>query len=382
MRILYVATNIPYPRECGGTVHVRGELRELRRRGHEVALCAREGPGLGEGDVDDVPVHRFSWRYRDVGALQAVQRWSHGMRVARIAREHRAEVIYERESSLGSGAIAASLRRLPLVVEVNDTWWHPASLERAARIVSTTGSVRTVVPQRHHHKTRFIHTGVDAAHFEGAKPEAIEGAAGRPVVGYTGSLLAWHGIEDLAGALPLLLQEVPEAVLVVGGEATTPEGHALVARLRSAAEGAGRLDALVLLGRVPYVRMPGVLAACDVCVAPYNPGREAHLVEHGFFYSPMKVWDYMAAGRAVVGTDVGNLSGMLADGRGELVPPADPGALASAVAGLLGDPDRRARMGGLAKEHARAHSFEVLGDDYEGAILEAVASARGGGARG
>jgi len=91
------------------------------------------------------------------------------------------------------------------------------------------------------------------------------------------------------------------------------------------------------------------------------------------------VLDYMAAGRAVVGTDVGNLSGMLAQGRGELVPPGDPRALATSVARLLKDPDRRAWMGASARAYARQHSYEALGDVYEGAILEAV---REGGGRG
>jgi len=374
-----VATNIPYPREVGGTIHVRGEVRELRRRGHEVALCAKAEPGLEEGEVEGVPVHRFFWRYRDVWALQALQRWAHGMRVARIARDLRADVIYERESSLGSGAVAASMARLPLVVEVNDLWWHRRSLERAARIISVTGDNRSVVPRRFHGKTRFISNCVDASHFEGAAPERIPGAEGRRLVGYTGSLLAWHGIEDLAGALPLLLGEVPDAALLVVGEARTPEGRALLGRLEAAARDAGAPGALLLMGRVPYDRMPGVLAACDVCVAPYNPAAEPSLREHGFFYSPLKVLDYMAAGRAVVGTDVGNLSGMLAQGRGELVPPGDPRALATSVARLLKDPDRRAWMGASARAYARQHSYEALGDVYEGAILEAV---REGGGRG
>jgi glycosyltransferase involved in cell wall biosynthesis len=367
-----VATNIPYPRECGGTVHVRGEVRELRRRGHKIALCAKSEPGLEEGKIDGMPVHRFSWHFRDVWAFQAAQRWAHGMRAARIARDFRADVVYERESSLGSGAVAASLAKLPLVVEVNDTWWHRSSLERAARIVSTTGENRSVVPSRYHGKTRFIDCGVDAAYFEGAAAERIAGAEAKRLVGYTGSLLAWHGIEDLAAALPILIAQVPDVALLVGGEARTPEGRALVDRLEKSARTAGLPGALIMLGNVPYNRMPGVLAACDVCVAPYDPSPEPKLRELGFFYSPMKVWDYMAAGRAIVASDVGNLSRMLAQGRGVLVPPGDPHALAGAVIGLLGDSERRARMGASAQEYAKQHSFKVLGDEYEGAILEAV----------
>ncbi len=367
-----MATYIPFPRECGGTIHVRGEMRELRRRGHEVVLCARAEEGLAGGEVDGVPVHRFSWRYRDVWALQAVQRWAHGMRVARIARDCGADVIYERETSMGSGAIAASLARLPLVVEVNDTWWHPSSLERAARIISVTGSVRTVVPERHHHKTVFIHNAVDTSHFEGARRAHLEGAEGRRLVGYVGSLLAWHGIDDLAKALPLVLKEAPDATLLVAGEARTAEGARMLEHLRSAARDAGRPEGLLLLGRVPYDQLPGVLAACEVCVAPFNPATEPLLREYGFFYTPIKVWDYMAAGRAVVATAVENVREILADGRGLLVPPGDPVALARAISDLLGDGDLRDRTGRLAREHALRHSYTAMGAVYEDAILAAV----------
>ena len=101
MRILYVTTWVPYPEECGGTSHVRGVAHELMRRGHEVALCARAGPGLEEGEVEGIPVHRFSWTYRDVYVSQAYHRWRHGARIARIAREWKADVIYEREHAMG-----------------------------------------------------------------------------------------------------------------------------------------------------------------------------------------------------------------------------------------------------------------------------------------
>ncbi|MCI0496870.1 MAG: glycosyltransferase family 4 protein [Thermoplasmata archaeon] len=372
MRILVVATNIPYPRECGGSIHVRGVVGELRRRGHEVALCASDGPGLREEPVHGVPVHRFRWRNRDLWPFQAVQRWTHGLRAARIARAFRADVIYERESSLGAGAVAAALLRLPLVVEVNDGWWHRSSLERASRILSITGSSRAVVPERYHHKTAFMHNCVDAAHFDGATPATIPGAEGRPVIGYTGSLLAWHGIEDLATALPMVLEEVPEAAILVAGEGATPEARALLKGLRAAASAAGRPDALLLPGRVAYAEMPGLLAACDVCVAPFDPSREPALAERGFFYSPLKLLDYMAARRPIVSTDIDNVRDMLADGRGILVPPGDPGALAEAVVRLLGDPEERRRMGGLGRTFAEARSYENAGEAYERAILDSA----------
>ncbi len=376
MRVLYVATNVPYPRECGGTTHVGAVTRELARRGHEVVVCARDEPDLGEGEVEGAPVHRFRWRYRDIGASQAYHRRTHGRRLARLARDHAVDVIYERDSSMGGGYVASRSTGLPLAVEVNDLWYHPPSLERAGRIVAISGAVRSIIPERHHGKTAFIHNAVDAGAYQGVRPAQIGGAEGHRLVGYTGSLLAWHGIEELAYALPRVVEEEPRALLVVAGEPTTPEGQRNLYLLKYMARGADGGSALRHLGRVPHDRIPSILAACEVCVAPFNPAPEPHLVEHGFWYSPLKLFEYLAAGRAVVSTDIDNVRDILGGGRGSLVRPGDPDALARAIVELLQDDARRARMGELGRAYALENTWERRVDVYERALEEA---ASGGG---
>ena len=376
MRILYVATYIPYPKESGGTSHIRAVTSELRRRGHEVILCAKAAPDLDDGPVDGMSIHRFSWRNRDVWVSQVFHRWRHGMLISRLASHHDVDIIYERESSLGSGALAARLKGLPLVAEVNDLWYSPATLDRAARIISVTGGTRTIIPERHHQKTSFIHNAVDARAFSDVEPLVLDGLEGRRPICYTGGLLRWHGVQDLVEALPVLLAKVPEATLVIVGEPSTDEGRANLRALEGAAKEAGDTKAVHSLGRLPHTDIPRVLAACDLCVAPFNPKGERELELFGFFYSPLKLWEYMAAGKAVVATDLPNIGEIIGDDRGVLVPVGDPQALASAMASLLTDERARSTMGERGKEFARNNSWEHRVDEYERALKDALA---GGG---
>jgi starch synthase len=162
------------------------------------------------------------------------------------------------------------------------------------------------------------------------------------------------------------------AVLIGDG----PERPALEARV--AAE---RLTRVAFTGSLPYAAMPAALAAADAGVAPFAP--EAHApLRHGFYWSPLKVFEYMASGlpvvapslprlRAILGAgatsepdatapaeadaeaeagasaDAAGAAGVLYDGR-------DPGGLAAAIASLT-DADRRRRLGAAARARAERH---------------------------
>ena len=356
MRILYVATHIPFPQESGGTSHIRAVTRELLHRGHEIVLCANAGDGLEEGEVEGMQTYRFTWRYRDIGASQSAHRWGHGLRLARLAKRYDVDLIYERESSMGSVHFVPFVEAVYWLKRVGYTGWQS----------------RSHIPEEFHGKTVWVHGAVDAEEFNDVTPMPIEGLDGRRGVAYTGSMLAWHGIPDLARALPAVLERVPETSLVIAGAATSEAQRGVMGSLKEAAEVAGAPDAVVTLGRVSHQDVPRVLAACEICVAPYNPAGEPDLERYGFWYSPMKLWEYMAAGRAVVSTDLPSIREIIGDDRGVLVPPGDAAALADAIAGLLEDDESRNAMGQRGLAFAKENTWERRVDEYERALEEAL----------
>jgi glycosyltransferase involved in cell wall biosynthesis len=107
-------------------------------------------------------------------------------------------------------------------------------------------------------------------------------------------------------------------------------------------------------GLVAHAEVPRLLAAADVAVVPYPP------METDLWLSPLKLFEYLAAGKAVIASAVGQLTEVIQDGsNGLLVPPGDVPAMAAALERLLGDSALRSQLGQQAREDAvRKHSWE------------------------
>ncbi len=207
-------------------------------------------------------------------------------------------------------------------------------------------------------KTRFIANGIPP--FPPADPDRDVRAelglgADQPIVGAVATLRPQKALEVLLRAVPLLREEVPSAVVLVvgGGDGGPEEGrlHALAAEL-------GLGEGLRFLGERSDV--PDLVAAFDVAA-----------LSSDFEGSPLSVMEYMEAGKPVVATRVGGLPDLVEEGvSGLLVDPQDPGALAAALAEVLRDPERAARMGEAGRVRRReTFSIEAtaraVGELYE-----------------
>ena len=164
------------------------------------------------------------------------------------------------------------------------------------------------------------------------------------VIGYAGHLYAWKGVDAILRALPRL----PTArALIVGGHAQEPD----LARVQALACALGVDARVTFTGLVEPARVPALLAQAMVLVLP-NPA--SAISTH--FTSPLKLFEYMAAGRAIVASDLPAIREILRDGDNALlVEPGDPAAIAGAVQRLIDDPALAARLARAA--HARATDF-------------------------
>jgi glycosyltransferase involved in cell wall biosynthesis len=171
---------------------------------------------------------------------------------------------------------------------------------------------------------------------------------------YTGHLYEWKGARTLALASRFLPDEY--LVYVVGG---TAEDLASFRRFLEAE----RLDRVRVVGHVPPDQVPSYLAAADVLVLPNSARSETS----ARFTSPMKLFEYMAAGRPTVASDLPSIREVLRDEENALlVKPDDPESLARGIVALAGDEP-------LARRLAEAARIDVLGHTWD-ARAEAILS--------
>jgi glycosyltransferase involved in cell wall biosynthesis len=196
------------------------------------------------------------------------------------------------------------------------------------------------------------------------------GLEAKLVIGFIGTFGPWHGAEVLAEAFGRLLHDRPEdrdamRLLLVGDGDKMHE-----VRDRIAAHGVE--EQVILTGAVPQAEGPAYLAAMDILVSPHVPNPDGT----PFFNSPTKIFEYMAMGRCVVASDLGQPSELLEDERTALlVPASDPTTLASALARLAGDPDLRQRLGDAARREVVAR---YTWSRHTERIVQALAARCGG----
>ncbi|MBU1888240.1 MAG: glycosyltransferase, partial [Candidatus Omnitrophica bacterium] len=123
---------------------------------------------------------------------------------------------------------------------------------------------------------------------------------------------------------------------------------------------------LIFTGAIPHELVPQYIAAADVCLACFEEN-EVTLCK-----SPLKVVEYLASGRAIVASDVGEVPRML-DGAGILTPPGDVNSLADGILKILQNPSLKNNLERLARERAeKEYNWTVTATNLLGAYEKAV----------
>ncbi len=394
MRILYISGE-PFPDGGAGGVHVTEAAAHLAARGHELALVgSRVGgrPGRERWRGMDVRRARMTWFGKTWPLLGLFQAW-------RLGRP-RPDVIMERYVTFGgAGAILARLWRRPLVLEINSPhveelfirlgiknrllkWalrrWVDFQFRTAAAAVAP---IRGLAPAHAEHKVTRVAWAANAELFTPARRgdprtaalrEELRLPAGKTVI-FTGSFRAWHGVRRMPDIIEETRRREPEVVFLLVGDGDC------WAEVKAETERRGLTDRVRLTGRRPYEETPLYCAAADVGVAPYDASAYPALERFGFYWSPLKLFEYMASGLPAVASDYPELAELLGRGeRGVLTRPGDPAAAAEAIAALLRDPARREAMGRAGRRFIEEKgNWAAHAEQLEGVLRGAVAGAAG-----
>ncbi len=363
MKILYSAIDQPVPGSKGGSVHVAAVATGLAALGHDVTALVT--PGLGPWPsqvVRWVPLapplgspHLRLLRSRAVAALARgirpdaiVERYHNfGGEAIRLARPLGAVGVLEVNAPVidHPGSRKALLDRLLLVQPMRR--WREHLCDSADLIV--TPNVAILPPSIPAARLRVLEWGADTERF---RPDA----PGQPpfvrldvttLAVFAGAFRSWHGAIHLVDAIKRLRARGHKdigAVLIGDG----PE----LPRVREAAKG---IDTILFTGSLTHEQMPAALAAGDVGVAPFDTGAHAPL-SLGFYWSPLKMFEYMASGLPVVAPAVDRLPTLVENGKEGLLydparAPSHADALADALLALTDQPLRQ-RLGAAARARA------------------------------
>ena len=276
------------------------------------------------------------------------------------ARPGPEDVFYSRDAKV--------LALLRPVLPLKRAFWEVHNLSEVARKLRTQADLARrlggVITITQHMAGMLAEQGVDpdrilvapdgfrAARFAGMPDRAAaRGPLGLPpdafVVGYVGRLHTLgmgKGVDDLVRAIGRL-PETPIHLLLIGGpDEMVADYQGLWADLGLPPE---RFHAT---GQLPPADVPAALAAVDVAAMPHP-----WTTYFAYYLSPLKLFEYMAAGCALLATDLPSTREIVTEGEtGLLVPPSDVDALAAALARLSADPALRARLGESARRLAFA----------------------------
>ena len=259
-----------------------------------------------------------------------------------LARRHRVPLLYDMQSSLPEQLLKYPLARvppLPLLMREAERWL----LTRADLVVASAGlgpRVRQLAPATKVREWHFPSSPGEVPPDEalslrrhlGLSPEA-------PVVLYSGTFEAYQGLDDLVGAIPAVLAAVPAARFVLVGA-----DRAGVTGLGGSVEELVESGTLTVVERQPRSAMPAYLAMADILVSPRAFGGNL----------PLKIFDYLAAGRPIVATDISTHRAVLTRQTAVLVQPS-AGALADGIVSILRDPTKGLELGHAARQYAYEH---------------------------
>jgi len=376
---LYLRTDLSFGVRAGGSVgHIAGVINELDAfTGPAIVVTTDDIATLKPGvEMHYVAPSEAFWNFKELPTLLLNDACNAAASAA--LGERKPAFVYQRYSLNNYAGINISRRhRVPFVLEYNGSeiwmarhWSRPLKYERlserieqlnlssASLIVVVSRTMRDeIVGRGVDPKTVLVNpNGVDPTRY---RPD-IDGRAVREryglrdsvVVGFIGTFGPWHGAETLAHAFVKLAKVLRDdraggpgiRLLMIG------DGARIAAVRRILTDG-GVMGSVAFSGLVPQEQGPEYLAACDILSSPHvdNPDGTA------FFGSPTKLFEYMAMGKGIVASNLGQIGEVLDHDRTAwLVEPGNVDALMAGLRRLIDDPGLRNALGAEARREVVA----------------------------
>ena len=349
----------------GSVVQINEFARAFRARGHEINVHGMDEPQSLSNNPPSVKTQAKKFVEPFFHEMNSLRKdWACIKKECGIAEKERPELILARYKLYSNSAARVSERfHLPFVAWVHAPalyektqyggrffripglaeWTERRILKKADRLILVSEELKQHLLSRRlvvrAQKAAVIPNGVDPEKFsperDGQRIRAQFPIANPVVLGFVGSFSPWHGMRSLKEIMGRLLGECPNSCFLFVGEGRARGEMETFVR-------AGGWDPLRVhfTGQVEHSEVPRHIAAMDVCLLPYDQEAES------FYFSPLKLFEYLASGKAVLAPRMGQIEKVIQEGvNGMLYASSSLEEALRKLKQLISDPFLRRRLG-------------------------------------
>lgn len=346
------------------SIHITSIVSALRTLGHEVVIVGPSKKELGSVGTNVkylslIKYHspKFIFELLQIGYNIISYR-----KLRQAIKEFGPDFIYERYALYDfSGVWAAKKFTTPLILEVNTPYAYAWSkyyrvyfpnlarrieqriLNAASRVITVTGVQKKFLGECHHvdlGRISVSHNAINPSNFSPpskSNQEANNELINTPItVGFVGTMNRWQGIPVFKDVIPRVLTERNNVIFLMVGDGEYRND------LEKIIESKGLTDRVTFTGRVEHARIPELVQKMDITLLP----------DSNKYGSPMKIFEYMAMGKAMVVPRVGPVEEVVEkDVTGLIIDPGNVDSMVSATLKLVDSEQLRLELGGKAREY-------------------------------
>ncbi|MEX2681100.1 MAG: glycosyltransferase family 4 protein [Candidatus Sigynarchaeota archaeon] len=360
--VCFVASNIPFKAPTAGFSHTINVCKNLQKENDEVTVIFNSDieRTFRFGKLRVITVR--GWEHEGGFSIKSLLRTPISiLKLILICSRYNIQIIHERSGlPRGIGILAAKFLGIKSVTELNDPYLEELDVKhvfllRMYRIfmLLLTNKVLTQTPllkamiskDVHKEKIKIIPNGADVTAFD----SKIDGMPVRNkynidkddiVIIFIGAFQPWHGVDKIPFFAEKLNEEFTNVKFLVIGDG--PFYKDIENEIKNK-----NLEKLIILtGSVPHDEIPSYLAAADIAIAPFNTDTYPVLKKHGFWWCPVKLFEYLAMEKPVITTDQG-MNKLIVPDRvaGLLAPPQNFNQFLEHLKTMIKNPELRREYG-------------------------------------
>ncbi|MHA1716386.1 MAG: glycosyltransferase family 4 protein [Promethearchaeota archaeon] len=380
MNICFLAPNIPYNAPHAGFSHTYNVCLNLKNDGNKVVTIFN-GAKFKIFKKDDMIIITVpDWGHQGAFSIHSMLKTFLKIpTLLKICKKYRIDLIHERSGlPRGMGIIAAKLLGIKSIVELNDPFieeydlklklifrfWRILMFNLSNRILTQTPILKKILSKdAPSEKIKIISNGVDLTKFDtrkldGSKIRRKYKIGDQDVVAlFVGAFQPWHGVQNIVKIARDVKKHGCDMKFLLVGDGK------LYKTVEDRIKSEKMTDDVILVGPVEYQDVPEYYAAADVGLAPFDIKNYPPLVKYGFWWCPVKIFEYLAMEKPIISINAGIIPIIAPHQKaGLLSSPDDYDGIISNLIRLANSPELRTRYGKFGRKHViRNFSWKKIG---------------------